>query len=298
MRASLAGLAMLVGCGRPVLPAGGPEPLVLERAVPVAGPGDFQPSGLAFREGRLYTVSDKTSTALMEIELGDGAAVARAAIPVRPPEGPREDLDLEGLAVDGGNFLVVSEARDRVLAVPADGGPARWLDVDFAGPARAAGLLATTGAGFEGIARLGDRLGDRLILAAEREPRGLVVASDGQVDAWQMARTIVPLPAGRSADFADLAVDGGHLYGLVRNGDAIVELRPAGSRFLEARAWSYAAVAARYRYVDQRFGLGEGLAIDGQHLYVIFDNNGASRVDRPGDRRPMLLVFRWRRPPA
>src|SRR5207253_2154111 len=109
-------------------------------------------------------------------------------------------------------------------------------------------------------------------------------------------RTRVPLPAGRRADFADLATDRGRLYGLVRNGDAIVELVPDAARFREGRAWSYAATAAHFRYAGQRFGLGEGLAFDADHVYVIFDSNGASRIDVPGDRRPMLFVFRWPHP--
>jgi hypothetical protein len=293
MRARLGIVAILsLAClrGRVGAPAGIDE-LVLERALPVSGPGDFQPSGLVFRDGRLYTVSDKSSSALYEIEVTGDAATARAAIPVRPPEGTREDLDLEGLTVDGAGFLVVSEAQNRVLAVPADGGPAHWLGTDVAGPARAVGLLAKPNAGFEGIAKLGDRL----VLAAEREPRGLVIAAAGHVDAWQMDRTRVSLPAGRHPDFADLATEGGRLYALVRNGDAVAELLPSGARFVEGHGWSYAAVAARHRYVGEHFGLGEGLAIQGEHLYLIFDNNGAERAEAPGDRRPMLFVFRWPR---
>lgn len=288
MRAVFAVLA-LAGCHAIASPTPAIPELTLEMALPVSGPGDFQPSGLAFLDGRLLTVSDKTSDTIMEIEVGADAAVAHAAIAVRQPAGAHEDLDLEGIAVRGSELLLVSEARNAVLVVPADG-PARWLPTDVAGPARAAGLLATAGAGFEGIAWLGDRL----VLAAEREPRGLVVAG-ARVEAWQMDRTVVPLPAGRHPDFADLATDDGRLYALVRNGDAVVELVPAGDRFVEGRAWSYATAAARYRYVDQRYGLGEGLTIAGDRLYVIFDNNGAGRVAAPGDRRPMMFVFRWAR---
>jgi hypothetical protein len=283
---------LLLACARPAPIAAIPAPraLVLERVLPVSGPGDFQPSGLVFRDGRLYTVSDKSSSALLELRLTGDAASAVPAIPIRPPEGPREDLDLEGIALDpSGDFLLVSEARGQVLLVPATGGPARWLPADFAAAARSAGLLVTPGAGFEGIAALGDRL----VLAAERQPRGLVVASGARLDAWRMDRTTVPLPAGRVPDFADLATAQGRLFGLVRNGDAVVELAPAGARFVEARWWSFASIAAEHRYRGQQFGLGEGLAIAGQQVYVILDNNGAARVDAPADHRPRLFVLHF-----
>ena len=110
-----------------------------------------------------------------------------------------------------------------MFVVRADGAAARWLDLDLAGPARRAGLLATAGAGFEGVAVLGDRI----VVAAERDPRGLVVATAGG-GGRRMDRTGVSLPAGRRLDFSDLTVDGGRLFGLVRNGDAVVELAPAG----------------------------------------------------------------------
>jgi len=276
----------LLGCARaPATPTPSPTPLVLLRALALRGPGDFQPSGLALRQGLLYTVSDKTSDALLQIDLRtDGEAEATAQVPIKMGR----NLDLEGIAVDaGGDFLVVSEAAERLLRVPASG-TARWVDVDFAGAARAAGLLATAGAGFEGVAVLGDRL----VLAAEREPRGLVVARAGRVWAWQLERSRVPLPAGRRPDFADLAVDGGRLYALVRNADAIVELVPAGERFEEGRWWSFAEAVAAHPYQDQRFGMAEGLAMDEHHLYVVLDNNGSPRRRPPEDRRAMLFVFR------
>jgi hypothetical protein len=262
---------------------------VLERAVALAGPGDFQPSGLALREGRLYTVSDKESGGVLEVDLERGQA--RVALPFHLPAGERGHLDLEGIAPDPvGGFLVVSEQLGRVLAIAPDGA-GRWLPVDFVRPARAAGLLATAGAGFEGIALFGDRI----VLAAERAPRGLVVARAGKAQAWQMESTRLWLPRGRGPDFADLTVYAGRLFALVRNAEAIVELAPAGERFEERRWWSFAAAVGAYPYDDQRFGMAEGLAIDDRRVYVVLDNNGSSRRGSPGDRRAMLFVFA--RPP-
>jgi hypothetical protein len=257
--------------------------LVLERALDVEGPGDFQPSGLALSNGRLYTVSDKTSAAIFELVLSD-RAVARPALVVAG--GDRENLDFEGLAAEpDGGFLVVSEARAAVLRV--SGGGAAWLPIDFAGPARRAGLLATRGAGLEGVARLAGNI----VVAAERQPRGLVVAGPGgAARALWLDRTRLPPTPGRFPDFADVTADGGKLYALARNSDAVVELAAEGDTFVERRWWSFAAATAG-RYTDTRFGMAEGLALDATHVYVILDNNGAPRATAPSDHRPLLFIF-------
>ena len=139
-------LASLCCARAPATPAPASTPLVLEYAIPLSAPGDFQPSGLALRHGRLYTVSDKSSASLLEINLGglpprkinlgsagetpeinlgdaDREKINLGEVGVTP--GPaiglgRENLDLEGIAVDGtGDFLVVSEGNGRLLRVPA-----------------------------------------------------------------------------------------------------------------------------------------------------------------------------------
>jgi uncharacterized protein YjiK len=263
----------------PLPPAG---MLVLERALDVEGPGDFQPSGLALSAGRLYTVSDKTSAALFELVLGE-RAVARPAIAVAG--GDADNLDFEGLAAEpDGSFLVVSEARAAVLRV---GSSTSWLPIDFATPARRAGLLATRGAGLEGVARFAGNI----VVAAERQPRGLVLAEPGgEARALWLDRTRLPPAPGRPPDFADLTVDRGKLYALARNSDAVVELAAGGDSFSERRWWSFAAATA-HRYTDTRFGMAEGLALDATHVYVILDNNGAPRATAPTDHRPLLFIF-------
>lgn len=293
-RSSLLAAALLAGCVRPPapgapVPAAGDAELVLERAVAVAGPGDFQPSGLALWQGRLFTVCDKNSAAILEIPLAGGAAVtARPAVPIALPDAPRENLDLEGLALDGGHFLVVSEARAAVFFVRIDSGLSFWFGDDFAGPARAAGLLATPGAGFEGVAVLDGRI----VLAAERQPRGLVMSTAETPKAWRLADPAGPVPFGRQPDLADLAVAGGRLYGIARNEDALVALVPGPDGFALGRRWSFARAVADHPYADRRFGMAEGLAIDDRHVYVILDNNAVPRAEAPGDRRALLFVFR------
>jgi uncharacterized protein YjiK len=272
--------------GPTLVAAGG---LVLERALSVDGPGNFQPSALALSGGRLYTVSDKTSSTLFELALGPtDQAVARPALAVELPEARGEDLDFEGLAVEpDGSFLVLSEARSRVLRVSAAG--AAWLPLDLMGPARRAGLLATRGAGLEGLALFAGGL----VVAAERQPRGLVVAPPGASPrAVVLEHTRLPNLRGRPPDFSDLATSAGRLYALARNAEAVVELVPEGGGFEERRWWSFAEAVAANRYGDERFGMAEGLALDDARVYVILDNNGLARAGAPADRRPILFIFR------
>src|SRR5581483_5240016 len=131
----------------------------------------------------------------------------------------------------------------------------------FWDPGRRAGLFATPGAGIEGVALLGERL----IVAAERQPRGLMVArsADGPARALRLDETRLRLPPARVPDFADLCAEGGRLFALARNA--------------EGPAWSFAETSAAYPYHDRRYGLGEGLALDRDHVYVVLDNNGDAR---------------------
>ena len=142
--------------------------------VPVAGPGNFQPSGLAVVDGVLFTVSDKHDDGVYQLDPGAAQWTARLAVPLRGLVAP-EKLDLEGVVPDSaGGFFLVSEEQCRVLQATKDG-VAQWLTDNLRGaPAvKQAELLRTHNAGFEGLARLapGHRLA-RLGAQRRRLPRG------------------------------------------------------------------------------------------------------------------------------
>lgn len=287
-----------LACSKPAPHAGEPSrpcdvptrELELERALPIEGRA-LEPSGLLYGDGKLLMVSDKRDDAVFELILGEAVAEARVSVPLASMgAGP---LDLEGLTheVDG-SWLLVSEAQARVLHV-AKSGAATWVTPALRSIGDASGLLKKPGAGLEGIARLED---GRLLLAAEREPRGLL-ESDERRERWQsqaMPSTICPPPLARPSDWADLTVAGGRVFGLARNSHQVVELQQANGRWREGAAFSYAQTEndPRFAYQDRRFGLGEGLALSEHHLYVVLDNNGTARAAEPGDHRPLLLIFR------
>ena len=266
--------------------------------VPVAGPGNFQPSGLAVVDGVLFTVSDKHDDGVYRLDPGATQWTARLAVPLRGVTAPGK-LDLEGVVPDGaGGFFLVSEEQGRVLHIPK-AGTAQWLtdDLRTAPAVKTAELLRTHNAGFEGLALLAP---GHFLLAAERQPRGLVevnlAETPAHIAAGKMPRSPFTEKGVRKADFADLAVWHGRVFALVRNLSLVCELvreptSPAGWREGVAVSYAQTETDPRYRYTDTKYGLAEGLALDDAHLYVIYDNNGDALAADPSDRRARLFIF-------
>ncbi|MBN1346956.1 MAG: esterase-like activity of phytase family protein [Phycisphaerae bacterium] len=271
-------------------------PLQLVRWLPVEGPANVQPSGLTIRGSSLLTISDKHDSTIFEITLGEKAAVLKPAV-VLPSDAVSDGaLDWEGITSDRqGNLYLVSETRFRVLRVDAAGKNAAWITPSLRQYGEAKGMFRVWNANLEGIAHVG---GNRLVLCAERQPRGileLTLHGDGVVvDAYTLDTSRYRFAEGRSPDFADLFWDGSALYALERNAYLICRMTRGEKGYEEGPAWSYEHIVTReeLRYSTMRFGRGEGLAMDDEHVYVILDNNGEARESRPEDRRPILLVMK------
>ncbi len=313
MAGVLGPVAAALGCGgkatgprQPVstsVPAAPPK-LALVTALPLEIEGNFQPSGLLWHDGRLLTVSDKHDSAVYEIALGSTSATLQPFLTFTPPADDPAPLDYEGLTVDtDGSFLVVSESRFRILHVAPEGTPgpaashaarASWCSPSLEGSGQAVGCFQLPNANFEGITRLPT---GGLLLAAERQPRGLIELdvdrAVGSARAWAMPESAYPMPVGRSPDFADLSILDGQVYTLLRNAHLLVQLRRTARGWEEGEAWSFAAAEndARFAYADRTFGMAEGLAFSEDKVFIILDNNGVARAISPEDRRPLLFVF-------
>ena len=275
-----------------------PVELRLERAIRIEIIDDFQPSGLLLQGDHLLTVSDKHDHDVFEIVQGQPNATLRTFVSFSPQTEGSLECDFEGIARDvDGAFLLASEAELRVLRVESTG-RVSWITPSLATVGRGAGLFQKRNAGLEGIARLPD---GRLLLAAERAPRGLVelpakrnaVETSSDTRVWAMPDGIYPVAPGRECDFADLATADGEVYALERNSHLVVRLERTTDRWEEREAWSYARTEndARFSYRDSRYGVAEGLAIDRDHVYIVTDNNRLPRTADPDDHRPQLFVF-------
>jgi len=263
------------------------------RALPIERRDNFQPSGLLWHEGKLLTVSDKHENEVFELVVEAERVTVRTYRRFALPPGIVE-LDLEGLCPDGtGGLLLASEAQVRALRLARDA-TLSWATPPLDRVGAAVGLFALQNAKLEGIARLAD---GRIVLAAERSERGLLeIPADGALSralAWSMPLSRFASPPGRSPDFSDLATFDGELFALVRSAHLVVKLERGTAGWTEGEAWSFRSTENddRYGYVDRRYGVAEGLALDGNHVYLVFDNNGKGRTSAPDDVRPELLIF-------
>lgn len=271
--------------------------LQLLTALPVQGLDNAQPSGLCWVDGTLYTVSDHHDHTICRIELLDDHARLRPFITFNAPWSGAwvRGLDFEGLAFRNESFFILSESTYRVLRVHETGGDLAWVTPSVEEAGKGIGLFKEKNARLEGLALLG---GGRVVLAAERAPRGLidvVVDTEGEalISPMVCAETDLVIEPPREADFSDLFFDGESLYALARNADAIVRITFDESGLEELDVWSFGHVtnSAEYLYEDMTYGKAEGLTMDDEHVYVILDNNGLARVNDASDTRPLLFVF-------
>lgn len=285
-------LQMSIGCGHAI----DLKELEVVQIVPVEGPENAQPSGLARCGDTLFTISDKHDDTIFRIELRDEKAVLVPHIQFQvEPLPDLAELDLEGIACDeAGNFYLASETAFRILKVQPDGST-KWISPDLKPFGQEKGLFQQRNANIEGIAYAGEQ---RFYLTAEREPRGLLdVDLSGEtpfVTAFACDQTYLELPQERNPDYTGLYVWREQLYGLVRNAEAVcrIEVDPDGPCDGECRSYHHVVSRDSLRFTDMRFGHAEGLCLDDSGVYLILDNNNDARVMNPADRRSLLLVFK------
>ncbi|MDZ4861246.1 MAG: esterase-like activity of phytase family protein [Candidatus Hydrogenedentes bacterium] len=270
-----------------------PAELELERALPVDGLIRAEPSGLTIRDGALYTVSDNHTDDIYRLRLEADRAVMEPAIPIVVPDGVRGDY--EGITGDGnGGFYLASESQFRILHVPDGGKPAAWVTPSLEAAGKSAGLFQFRGGYFEGIAQID---ATHFLLCAERQPRGLMFVNIASVppstESFVMMEPTVQPRGLRFPDFTDLWVTGGAIYVLERNAEiiSIIERTEKSVTVAPWRSFRRTVDREDLRYADQRFGMAEGLAFDDASVYIILDNNGASRKSNLADVRPLLLIF-------
>jgi len=264
-----------------------PSPeLSLERALVVEGSAELDLSGLHFHQGKLLAVSDKVDDTVYEIVVDPKGARIKTHRRFTPPAAPSVKMDWEALqSGPDGVLYLASEKNGRIATLSPKARKAVWLT-----PPTECGGISDPAAGIEGLAFL-DK--DHLLLAKEREPRGLVEWTRGTFTWFPLIETRLPLPPGRTPDFADLHADQGRVFALARNSEMLVELRKEKKTWTEGKAWSFSQSVRdpRYAYLADKFGQAEGLAMDDQRIYLVIDNNRSGRVADPKDRRATLFIF-------
>ncbi|MFC1715115.1 esterase-like activity of phytase family protein [Candidatus Poribacteria bacterium] len=271
-------------------------PLKLIKVLPIEYSERVDLSGLTIFGDKIYTVSDKHDDTIFQVKLTDCEAILVPHIRFRvPPPVSEQRLDFEGITCDEkGNFYLASETRFRVLRVDAEGEDASWVTPSIEIHGREVGLFQTEGAYIEGIALTGD---GRLVLCAERQPRGIIDVDISQtpceIRALKCDTTKIKFPENRPLDFTGLFWEREALFVLQRNAYAISELAYNDQSFEEKNFWSYDAIVTseRYRYSDMTYGRAEGLCMNEEKIFVILDNNGDCGYSNPQDCRPLLLIM-------
>jgi hypothetical protein len=271
--------------------------LELIQALPCDGPDWFEPSGLTFRDGVLYTVSDKHDDTIFRLEPGANSVKVTPDVQFPVANLPAAgNLDFEGITVDSdGNFLLVSETEFRVARVKADGSDAQWITDSLEQTGRQAGLFETDNAYLEGIASPSPGV---LLLCAERQPSGIVTvnlnANPPEVAALKFYPSSFPIRPGRTSDLTDLYFENGKSYALQRNGEGICLLMISEFGPQDTALWSFKTAVRKSEsaYRDSFFGMAEGLVMNKERIYIIVDNNGTPSREKPDDFRPLLFVFR------
>ncbi|MDB5104217.1 MAG: hypothetical protein JWP91_1906 [Fibrobacteres bacterium] len=282
-------------------PASAQRQLELQQALPLEGPALVQPSGLAWDGKNLMMVSGFHDDDIFKIEIqADKAGFKEQVKIARPKDAAGMKMAWRGLTSDkSGNLYLASGLACRILKVESDG-DAEWEGPGLLEAGAEKGLFTGENAGIEGIAMAGK---DRFVVAASREPRGLLQLESSKhktlINALIMDKSKMPLTAGRrKPDFSDLAEEKGQLWALSANADAICLLKWNGHEYAEGEYWTFGHVSndAKYRYQGLKMGLARGLAMDGQAIYIVLDNKGVGRQSDINDKRPLLLVFK--RPPG
>lgn len=270
--------------------------LELVAVTPVDYSRVLEPSGLVFHQGELFTVADKVDDTVFRIVYQPGqSARLEPAVTFNPPG--RGAHDWEGLTVTGDHaFVLASETMGRLLKVSRNGA-ANWLTPDLREVGREVGLFAKRNAAMEGVTALHTQ---GFLIAAEREPRGILrwtANRETTAQASPASPFLSSLPLTRLPDYSGLAMDDpGQVFALFRNAHLVVQLKEnADGLWSEVHAWSYRRIETdpRWAYRNQTYGMAEGLAVHGNRVFLIFDNNRGARQADPNDFRPILIEARF-----
>lgn len=205
-------------------------------------------------------------------------------------------MDWEGITCnDQGDIFLASEYYFSVLKVAKDG-KLQWLGKDIFKSGYEKGLFQVFNAYIEGIVWWNDAL----VLAAERDPRGMMVLQQENKTTKNddfLVKDIYVQPGptqtekGISYDYAGLEVFNNTLIALDRNTYQVCQLDAAYQQTACASFYDFAK-QEKYRYVDDKYGHAEGLAMDEKTIWVILDNNRDARVSDPDNNKSQLFRFK------
>ncbi|MEX2962746.1 hypothetical protein [Microbulbifer sp. TYP-18] len=289
------------------------QPLEFEAGYLVDGKPGLQPSGLAVCSGEIVFVSDKHEQEIYKLVFHPQGAAKQGIAGVKTwktlssiPAPPKQDfsftmrfrrfvaelagisggMDWEGIACDRfGNTFLASEYYFSILKIDTSG-KMEWLADNLYQRGNKVGLFQKDNAYVEGLT-LQDGV---LLLAAEREPRG-IIALDGGSASFHVQPE--PQSSGQDLplDYTGLEAYNGKIIALERNHYQVCQL---SQQYESKPCYSFKEVATSsdWGYNTGKYGLAEGVAVDGNSLWIIVDNNGDTRKADADDSRSTILKFK------
>ena len=259
----------------------------------------FDASGLLLKpNGDLLTVNDKRPGLYKVVFPAEGMEAKLEKIPnffttkqLEPFKVAKTGhWDLEGITRDTeGRIYLCEEGNRWVLRLDPKTEKVERLEIDWS-PVKKY-FSNDWNASWEGIA-IGD---GRLYMANERSRGRIIVLdlntleilSDFSVGAVQLL--------ARDMQYTDLSWFDGHLYVLMREARAVLQVDPKTERVVaEFDIWALENAPEHAYHRLYPTGIMEGLAVDAQSIWVVTDNNGYGRLKDSADKRPTL--FQCNRP--
>ena len=262
----------------------------------------LEPSGIVSFQDTLFFISDNHDASIFMLEQQEDAMRWKEALRF---EAPLPDLDIEGLSIDSaGTFYLVSEKHNQIIEVNPNTGLSKRIGTDIkALLPEGSPLLEQKNAKLEGISLKND---STFLLAAERSERGIIEVqfkekgqyrSDLkliQAETYSTSKIGAKLRMDGSLDFADIFHLDNQTYALDRNAQAIILIKESADLDFEGSIWSYRQTAKSYGYKGKglsEMGTAEGLYMDQEKIYLIFDNN-KRKNKHFGTTNPILLIFK------
>ncbi|QFT54228.1 hypothetical protein [Microbulbifer sp. THAF38] len=261
-------------------------------------------SGLTFCDGKLFTISDKKSEEIYEIVVEGRRAELESYLTLYGLGAPKKDrptnfwhflldltrpaaaMDFEAISCVDNKFYLLSERYNRIAEINMQG-EGHWLENMWSSTAKAQGYLK--GYNLSGVGL--QKIGDDFWIGLESDPRGLVkIGPKKSVQIFKLPPVTGLNFRGQSENLAALYYYDGALFTLEPNAYAVCRRELPSLKAQWCLDYWEQENSSELRYeVSRTGGKGDGLAVNEQGIFIVFDNDNISRIHDPQDRRGLLL---------
>lgn len=244
----------------------------------------FDVSGLARYQNQFLVVSDRYAyQSIYKLEAVDSKTFqAREFLAPRRTQANKQErphLDIEGIAKCGEHFYLVDEEHQMVMVVDKERrAKERVLDLRSIHRQKKTTFASETeSAGLEGVAC--DEVNQILYVANERMFRMIYKIN---LKTFKV-EDFFDVPAGLNSPrfengiflasgFADLHFADGYLYAYQRNNRSVLKIDPKSKNLVASLSLLFHE--SNFYETNEVFGMGEGLFVDRDKIFLALDNNG------------------------